>query len=363
MARALVLAARGRTSVDPNPAVGCVLVRDGELVGEGWHERAGGPHAEVRALEAAGERARGATAYVTLEPCAHHGRTPPCVGALLAAGVRRVVAAVEDPDPRVRGRGLAALAQAGVATTSGVLENAARVLNRGFFARHLRRRPWVVLKMALSLDGGFAARAGETTAVSGEEARWDVQKLRAAASAVLTGAGTVLSDDPRLNVRLPGDPPPRQPLRLVWDREGRTDPKARIYRETGPSAIVTSARHAARYAAAGVEPLVLDPDEGGAEPWRRLLERLAEREINVLLVECGPRLAASCLAGGEPDEIVVYQACRFFGGGHYGLAATATPLAGERFLWLDVRPLGEDLRLRAVRREHASWVPDLRQEC
>jgi diaminohydroxyphosphoribosylaminopyrimidine deaminase/5-amino-6-(5-phosphoribosylamino)uracil reductase len=361
MARALALAARGRAGTDPNPAVGCVLVRDDALVGEGWHERAGGPHAEVRALEAAGRDARGATAYVTLEPCAHHGRTPPCVEALLAAGVVRVVAAVEDPDPRVHGRGIAALRAGGARVETGLLEESARVLNRGFFARHLRNRPWVVLKAALSLDGGFAARPGERTAVTGEEARRDVQRFRSVASAVLTGAGTVLTDDPRLDVRLPAAPSPRQPLRLVWDREGRTDPQARIYQAPGPSAVVTTARHAARYAAAGVEPIVLVLGDG-EDPWPLLFERLAERGVNLLWIEGGPRLAASCLASGGPDEIVVYLAPRFFGGGNYGLAATATPLGGEDFLWVDVRTLGSDLRLRAVRAEHARWLPYLRQD-
>jgi len=363
MARALALAARGRASTDPNPAVGCVLVRDDVSVGEGWHERAGGPHAEVRALEAAGERARGATAYVSLEPCAHHGRTPPCVRALLAAGVSRVVAAVEDPDPRVRGRGIAALRAGGCTADTGVLETSAVVLNRGFFTRHRHGRPWVVLKVAVSLDGGLAVRPGERTAVSGEEARRDVQRLRALASAVLTGAGTVLADDPRLDVRFPvSDSPLRQPLRLVWDREGRTDPHAQIYRLPGPSAVVTAARHAARYAAAGVEPIVLDIADGSEEPWRQLLARLAAREVNVLLVEGGPRLAASCLSAGCADEVVVYLAPRFFGGGSYGFASTSVPLGGEAFAWVDVRPVGNDLRLRAVRPEHADWFPYLRQE-
>jgi diaminohydroxyphosphoribosylaminopyrimidine deaminase/5-amino-6-(5-phosphoribosylamino)uracil reductase len=363
MARALTLATRGRATTDPNPAVGCVLVRDEVCVGEGWHERAGGPHAEVRALEAAGERARGATAYVSLEPCAHHGRTPPCVRALLAAGVSRVVAAVEDPDPRVRGRGMEALRAGGCAVETGVLEASAVVLNRGFFMRHRHGRPWVILKIAVSLDGGLAARPGERTDVTGEEARRDVQRLRALASAVLTGAGTVLADDPRLDVRAPAsDPPVRQPLRLVWDREGRTDPHAQIYRLPGPSAVVTAARHAARYAAAGVEPIVLDIADGGDDPWQALLARLAARAVNVLLVEGGPRLAASCLAAGCTDELVVYLAPRFFGGGNYGLAATSVPLDGEGFPWVDVRPVGNDLRLRAVRPEHADWLPYLRQE-
>ncbi|HNG49161.1 MAG TPA: bifunctional diaminohydroxyphosphoribosylaminopyrimidine deaminase/5-amino-6-(5-phosphoribosylamino)uracil reductase RibD, partial [Plasticicumulans sp.] len=203
MARALALAARGLNTTSPNPRVGCVLVApDGEVIGEGWHERAGEPHAEVHALRAAGGRARGATAYVTLEPCSHHGRTPPCADALIEAGVARVVAAMADPNPQVAGRGLARLRAAGIAVECGLLEAEALALNAGFVQRMTRARPWLRLKLAASLDARTALASGESQWITGEAARTDVQRLRARACAVLTGSGTVLADDPGLDVRL-----------------------------------------------------------------------------------------------------------------------------------------------------------------
>ena len=224
MRRALELAARGLASTQPNPRVGAVLARDGEIVGEGWHEFAGGPHAEPRALEAAGERARGATAYVTLEPCSHHGRTPPCVDGLLAAGVRRVVYAVGDPDPRVNGRGAKLLRDAGVQVESGLLEADAEEMNEGFMTRLRRKRPFIRLKSGASLDGRIALANGESRWVTGEASRADVQRWRAQSAAVLTSAATVLADDPRLDVRIET---PRQPLRVVLDRRRQVKRGAR----------------------------------------------------------------------------------------------------------------------------------------
>ncbi|MGH8197264.1 MAG: bifunctional diaminohydroxyphosphoribosylaminopyrimidine deaminase/5-amino-6-(5-phosphoribosylamino)uracil reductase RibD, partial [Steroidobacteraceae bacterium] len=231
MARALELAQRGLWSTDPNPRVGCVIADGERVVAEGWHERAGLPHAEALALAAAGAAARGATAYVTLEPCSHEGRTPPCTAALIAAGVGRVVYAMRDPNPRVNGGGIARLTAAGIEVQGGVLEREARELNPGFVSRMERGRPWVVVKLAASLDGGTALPGGESRWITGEAARQDVQQLRARSSAVLTGSGTVLRDDPRLDVRLTGAT--RQPLRVVLDSQLRIPPQARIVAPPG----------------------------------------------------------------------------------------------------------------------------------
>ncbi|MEO8442791.1 MAG: bifunctional diaminohydroxyphosphoribosylaminopyrimidine deaminase/5-amino-6-(5-phosphoribosylamino)uracil reductase RibD, partial [Betaproteobacteria bacterium] len=226
MARALELAERGLYTTTPNPRVGCMIVRDGAVVGEGWHERAGGPHAEVVALQAAGGRARGATAYVTLEPCHHHGRTPPCDEALIAAGVARVVVAMHDPDPRTSGQGVARLRQAAVNVETGAMENAARALNRGFISRVTRGRPWTRLKIAASLDGRTALLNGKSQWITGEAARHDGHQWRARACAVLTGIGTVRDDDPQLTVRAVATP--RQPLRVVIDSRLELPLTARI---------------------------------------------------------------------------------------------------------------------------------------
>src|SRR5271168_1875647 len=234
MARALELAARGLYTTDPNPRVGCVVVRDGRVLGEGWHVRAGEPHAEVLALRAAGPEARGATVYVTLEPCSHTGRTPPCADALVAAGVARVVCCSRDPYPKVAGRGIDRLRSAGIAVSVGGLADAARQLNVGFFSRFERGRPFVRLKLAMSLDGRTAPASGAKLWISGETSRADVQAWRARSSAVLTGSGTVRADDPRLDVRLEYGPWVRQPLRVVLDTTLRSAPGARILRATAP---------------------------------------------------------------------------------------------------------------------------------
>src|SRR5512135_2037899 len=224
MARALCLAERGLYTTSPNPRVGCVLVKDGRVIGEGWHERAGEPHAEVHALRAAGEAARGATAYVTLEPCSHHGRTPPCADALIAAKVARVVSAMQDPNPLVAGQGLKKLSAAGIETDCGLMEAAARELNIGFISRMTRGTPWVRSKIAASLDGRTALANGASKWITGEAARRDVQHWRARSCAVLTGIGTVLADDPQLNVRMASS---RQPLRVLLDSQLRIAPEAK----------------------------------------------------------------------------------------------------------------------------------------
>jgi diaminohydroxyphosphoribosylaminopyrimidine deaminase/5-amino-6-(5-phosphoribosylamino)uracil reductase len=366
MAHALKLAQRGLFTTDPNPRVGCVLVGNGAVVGEGWHARAGEPHAEVLAMRAAGERARGATAYVTLEPCSHVGRTPPCADALIAAGVARVCCATEDPNPQVAGAGIQRLRAAGVAVDSGVLAAEARALNVGFFSRFERGRPYVRLKLAMSLDGRTAQAGGVKAWISGEASRADVQQWRARSSAVLTGAGTVRADDPRLDVRLDYGAWVRQPLRVLLDSTLSCDPQARIFQ--GGGAVV----FAAEEAAAAVEPLAA-ADEAVAGPGaaarmgelapRRVervpragagldldavLERLTGYAVNELLVECGPRLAAGFLAAMRVDQLILYVAPSFLG----AAAAPLTALDGagldavkERFEFTEVRRIGADLRL------------------
>jgi len=308
MARALRLAERGTYTTRPNPMVGCVITQGEETVGEGWHQKAGEPHAEVFALQAAGERARGATAYVTLEPCAHTGRTGPCAEALVAAGVARVVAAMRDPFPRVDGQGLERLRAAGIAVASGLMEAQARELNRAFLSQVERGRPWLRLKLAMSLDGRTALASGESRWLTGEAARQDVQRLRARASAILTGIGTLLADDPNLNVRLPEAE--RQPLRVILDTTLRTPPTAQTLRLPGSVLIFTAVADAALHAplqAAGAEIVVTPRAEQGLN-LRAVMAELTRRECNEIHVECGPTLAGALLQAGLLDELVVYMA-------------------------------------------------------
>lgn len=354
MARALELAARGLYSTDPNPRVGCVLVRGGEVVGEGWHEMAGGPHAEVHALRAAGERACGATAYVTLEPCCHHGRTPPCSDALLAAGVGRVVVAMVDPNPKVSGQGLRQLQAAGVRVASGVLEAEAADLNRGFIKRMRQGLPYVRAKIAMSLDGRTALASGESQWITGEAARLDVQRLRARSSAILTGIGTVLADDPRLTVRGGGlaVKPGRQPLRVVVDSGLRTPITARLLTQPGRTLIATAAdRLAAGEAlrAAGAETMGLPATAAGVD-LRELLRQLAAREVNEVLAEAGARLNGALLAAGLVDAVVIYMAPLALGDagrGLFHLPGLATMAQRVEFEIADVRAVGRDWRITA----------------
>lgn len=344
MARALQLAARGRATTDPNPCVGCVIVREGRIVGEGWHERAGTPHAEVHALAAAGEAARGATVYVTLEPCAHHGRTPPCADALIAAGVARVVAAVADPNPLVAGGGLTRLAAHGIRVETGLMEAEARALNRGFFSRMTRGRPWVCLKTASTLDGKTALANGVSQWITGEAARADVQRLRAEASAILTGSGTVQADDPRLTVRIGAVT--RQPRRVVVDSRLVTPPSAAVLPALIACARPDPSRRVA-LEAAGAEILEL-PDATGRVDLVALMAALAERQVNTLLVEAGARLAGGLLAAGLVDEWIAYLAPMAVGDaarGLFALPGLATLDAAHRFGLHEVRQVGGDLRL------------------
>lgn len=309
MRHALGLAALGINSTDPNPRVGCVLVRDGRVVGEGWHERAGGAHAEVRALESAGGEARGATAYVTLEPCAAQGRTPPCTAALLAAGVTRMIYAAADPNPRMR-EGAERMRAAGCTVLGGLLASEARALNVGFFARHERGRPWVRVKLGASLDGRTALANGESRWITGKQARADAQLFRARSSVVLTGIGTVLADDPAMNVRLEGAS--RQPLRVVMDSQLRLPLTARIVDREGAVLLFASAaadaarREELEKRGVRVEPLAAAP--GGGLDLPAALARLAELEANEVWVEAGPTLAGALLAAQLVDELVIYLA-------------------------------------------------------
>jgi diaminohydroxyphosphoribosylaminopyrimidine deaminase / 5-amino-6-(5-phosphoribosylamino)uracil reductase len=345
MARALALAAHGLYTTDPNPRVGCVVAHEDRIVGEGWHVRAGEAHAEVLALRAAGSEARGATVYVTLEPCSHTGRTPPCADALIAAGVARVVCSSVDPNPRVAGGGIERLRSAGIAVSVGVLAAAARELNVGFFSRFERGRPFIRLKMAMSLDARTAPATGGQVWISGEAARADVQKWRARSSAILTGAGTVRTDDPRLNVRLDYGPWIRQPLRVVLDPMLSCSARAKLFVGEGtlvfaaPDAPVR-AEHAAR-----VERL---PRAAGGLDLRAVIQRLADLEVNELLLECGPRLAGAFMLSKLVDELVLYVAPTLLGADAAPLlhvSGLGAPGALPAFDYQDVRPIGNDLRL------------------
>lgn len=348
MARSLRLAARGLFTTTPNPRVGCVIVRDGAIVGEGFHERAGEPHAETHALRAAGSRAAGATVYLTLEPCSHHGRTPPCAAALVAAGVRRVVAAMGDPNPRVAGEGFARLRAAGVEVATGLLEEEARELNVGFIARMTRGRPWVRLKVAASLDGKSALGNGRSQWITGDAARADAHRWRARACAVLTGIGTVKADDPQLTVRAVDTP--RQPLRVLIDSRLEVPPGARIL--DGGALVFAAVEDRAKIAALrdrGVEVAVL-PDAAGKTALGEVVRELARRELNEVHVEAGFRLNGSLVAAGVVDELVVYLAPSLIGEGGQGMfnLPAIDDLAQRRPLaWRDVQRLGDDLRIVA----------------
>ena len=380
MAQALRLAERGLYTVSPNPRVGCVLVRDGNVVGEGWHERAGEPHAEVHALRAAGEAARGATVYVTLEPCSHHGRTPPCTDALIQAGVARVVVAVQDPNPLVAGQGIAKLRAAGIEVECGLMEAVARELNVGFFARMTRGIPWLRSKIAMSLDGRTALSNGQSQWITGSAARRDVQHWRARSCAVLTGINTVLADDAQLNVRDIDALTPtrcgaasgrvrgeqavacasedtaansaaaiRQPLRVVLDSQLRIPLDARIL-SGGNTLIYTVLRDDKKIAALsdlGASVCVL-PGDNEQVNLTDMLRNLAQRGCNEVMVEAGSTLNGALLRAGLVDELLLYIAPQLLGNAARSMAQLGELTSLDQRInlkWQDIRHIGEDLRI------------------
>lgn len=362
MARALELARRGLYTTDPNPRVGCVLVKQRRVIGEGWHVRAGEPHAEIHALQVAGKAARGATAYVTLEPCAHRGRTGPCAQALIEAGVKRVVVAMEDPNPEVAGRGLAMLREAGIAVETGLLEADARRLNPGFVSRMTHRRPFVRLKMAMSLDGRTAMASGESQWITGPAARTQVQRLRARSSAVMTGVESVIHDDSRLTVRadqlgLEADTAARvaerQPLRVIVDSRLRLPLAAACLREPGRTLVATCVRDPERRAgleAAGAEVLVLPAREARVDLAALLRHLAAEEACNEVLLETGATLAGAMLDAELIDEMQLFVAPTLLGGEARPLFALPglARMAQQRPLQIDdIRAVGRDWRIIA----------------
>jgi len=349
MAHALRLAERGLFTTHPNPRVGCVIAHGEQVVGTGYHQRAGEPHAEVFALREAAEKARGATAYVTLEPCAHHGRTPPCADALIAAGVSRVVIASEDPFPQVAGRGIGKLRDAGIVVDTGLMREQARELNIGFFSRIERGRPWVRVKLAMSLDGRTALANGESKWITGEAARADVQRWRARSSAILTGSGTVLADNPRLTARLPEGEAVTPPWRVLLDRQLRTPQGSHVLDGSAPTLVLHGADAKPTDSRFHAAELTAVAEQGGMLDLHAVLTELARRHISEVHVEAGPSLCGALFAAGLADELLIYIAPLLLGD-------TARPLLGLPPLtdmaarWklrtIDRRAVGDDLRLQ-----------------
>jgi diaminohydroxyphosphoribosylaminopyrimidine deaminase/5-amino-6-(5-phosphoribosylamino)uracil reductase len=355
MTRALQLAERGLYTTDPNPRVGCVIVKSGQIVGEGWHARAGGPHAEIHAREQAGEMARGATAYVTLEPCCHHGKTPPCSAALIEAGVARVVVAMGDPNPLVAGSGLRELQQAGIEVESGLLETQARALNPGFVKRMSEGRPLVRCKLAMSLDGRTAMASGESKWITGEAARHDVHLLRARSSAIISGIGTVLADDPALDIRLEDEAPEGgwlQPLRVILDPHLSTPVNARLLGLPGRKLIVTTVdeQDVRKQLQSDTTSVVVLQDGVDHIDLHGLMKMLAELEVNEVLLETGATLSGAMLQAGLIDELIVYMAPHLMGNGARGLFNLPGLEQMSQRLQLeieDIRPVGKDFRIMA----------------
>lgn len=355
MMQAIRLAERGLYSTDPNPRVGCVLVKDGQIIGQGWHEQAGSPHAEINALTEAGEAAAGATTYVSLEPCCHQGKTPPCSEALIKAGVTRIVAAMEDPNPQVAGKGSAVLRQAGIKVETGLLQAQAEQLNPGFIQRMKTGRPWVRCKLAMSLDGRTAMASGESKWISSEASRADVQRLRARSSAIMTGIGTVIADDPSLNARLDsaGTSKVKQPVRVILDSKLRTPPDARLLGLPGETIIFTRESDADKCAALVSDSVtvITQSDAHGPLDLGRVLDELGKREINEVQLEAGATLSGAMLDAGLVDELVIYMAPHLMGDGGRGLFHLPGLTEMQQRINLsidDIRTIGPDIRISAT---------------
>ena len=347
MSQALQLAERGLYSTSPNPHVGCVIVRGGKITGSGWHVHAGQPHAEINALNVAGEAAQGATVYLTLEPCSHHGRTHPCAEALVRAKVAKVIIAMQDPNPLVAGKGASLLKQSGINVLVGLMEEKAKDLNVGFVSRMTNNRPWVRMKIAASIDGKTALNNGVSQWITGEAARHDGHRLRARSCAVLTGIGTVLEDDPQLSVRFIETP--RQPLRIIIDSRLEIPTTARVLRGEG-ELIFTTNDNKERIAAlkeVGARPIIL-PNEKGKIDLAKLMQILTDFEINEVLVEAGNRLNGSFIKAGLVDELVIYLAPHLIGNRAMGMLQLPelTDLSEKYNLRIkDLRMVGEDIRI------------------
>jgi len=315
MVEALELAARARGHVSPNPMVGAVLVKRGQVIGRGWHRRFGGPHAEVEAIADAGGRAQGTTLYVTMEPCCFQGKTPACTGAVSSAGIKRVVAATLDPNPRVTGRGMRLLRQCGIKTSVGLLGKEARRLNEAYFMSMRRRRPFVVLKVAATLDGMIADYRGRSKWITGLQARTFGHSLRLGADAIVVGVGTVIADDPLLTCRVK---PPKQLVRVILDSELATPTNCRLFKQAGPVLVFTSSSEAARAErlwAKGVEVLRVGQEHGGLLKWSDVLAELHRRQLQTVLIEGGATVASSALEAGIVDKVYAFQSPKMLGPG------------------------------------------------
>lgn len=364
MARAIQLAKRGEYTTAPNPNVGCVISNSqGVIVGEGWHRKAGTPHAEVHALEQASKNAKGATAYVTLEPCSHYGRTPPCADSLITAGVTRVVAAMVDPNPLVSGNGLAKLQEAGIKTEHGLLQMAAEQLNRGFIKRMRTGKPWVTVKLAASLDGKTALKNGLSQWITGPQARQDVQRHRARSCAILSGSGTVIADNPMLNVRYSelnfnddvlALKDLRQPLRILLDGRNQLPPSLNCLQPTERNEaghiLLINGQPSEQLFAAHVSQWQA-PFNGNKLDLVKVMNKLGEMQLNQIWVEAGAKLAGALLQNNLIDELILYQAPKLIGGAGQNLFDSMPIEDMDKVInltWTDVRQVGDDIKMTAL---------------
>lgn len=356
MARALQLATKGIYTTAPNPNVGCVLVKDSEVIGEGWHQKAGEAHAEINALKQAGNKAEGATAYVTLEPCCHHGKTPPCSDALIKAKVKRVVAAMVDPHSKVEGKGLKQLESAGIFVEHGLLEEQAKELNLGFIKRMQKRLPYVRCKLAMSLDGRTAMASGESKWITSSAAREDVQRLRAKSTAILTGVGTVLADDPSMTVRLDGIDA-QQPMRVVVDTNLSMPTDAKMLKEPGQTVLMTCSadEHIAQALKDAGADIHMMPYCNTSVDLKSVLQQLSDMQVNDVLLETGATLSGAMLQAGLIDELIIYMAPVLMGNDARGLFALPGLDAMKEKIELDIidqRLVGQDIRITAKVKQH-----------